>query len=121
MDALGPFWGPFKRFWLKLFNWLRLLNVAKYASMILKSKEKTEIPGFFYFYGRGFDSRRLHQKVLIIPITYHFLRASSLVAKWLQSYLGLVGHGHTVRGLRRLGCISSDQMLYWFYVQCLFV
>ena len=58
MDALGPFWGPFKRFWLKLFNWLRLLNVAKYASMILKSKEKTEIPGFFYFYGRGFDSRR---------------------------------------------------------------
>jgi len=60
MDALGPFWGPFKRFWLKLFNWLRLLNVAKYASMILKSKEKTEIPGFFYFYGRGFDSRRLH-------------------------------------------------------------
>jgi len=42
---LGSFWVLFKRFWMKILNWLRLLNVAKYASTLLKSKEKTGIPG----------------------------------------------------------------------------
>jgi len=45
VNVVGSFWGPFKRFSMKILSVLRLLNVAKYASITVKSKEKTGIPG----------------------------------------------------------------------------